>query len=67
MFVAAVALDGSGATPELPFGPLVRESGLATPLVYLSFGAFWLIPLVTALVAGDIVASEDQQGTLRRS
>lgn len=65
VFVIAVVLDREGGNPELPFGPMIRESGLATPLLSLSFGAFWLIPLVTALVAGDIVASEDQQGTLK--
>lgn len=65
VFVIAIALDRDGGSPDLPFGSLVRESGLATPLLSLSFGAFWLIPLVTALVAGDIIASEDHQGTLK--
>lgn len=65
IFVAAIALDGSGGHPELPFGTLVRQSGLATSLLCLSFGAFWLMPLVTALVAGDIIAAEDQHGTLK--
>jgi ABC-2 type transport system permease protein len=35
------------------------------PLVSLAFGAFWLLPLITALVAGDIVANEEQNGTLK--
>ena len=43
----------------------MRESGLAIPLVRLLFGSFWLFPLITALVAGDIVASEDDNGTLK--
>ena len=43
----------------------MRESGLAIPLVGLFFGAFWLFPLITALVAGDIVATEDGNGTLK--
>jgi ABC-2 type transport system permease protein len=43
----------------------VRETGLAIPLVGLFFGAFWLFPLITALVAGDIVATEDNHGTLK--
>ena len=42
-----------------------RETGLAVPLVVLFFGALWLFPLITALVAGDIVASEDNNGTLK--
>ena len=31
----------------------------------LLFGSIWLFPLITALVAGDIVASEDHNGTLK--
>jgi len=34
-------------------------------LVLLLFGAVWLFPLITALVAGDIIASEDHNGTLK--
>ena len=56
---AAAAPTGSRS------GRFVRETGLAVPLVCLTFGAFWLIPLITALVAGDIVATEDQNGTLK--
>ena len=43
----------------------MRETGFAVPLVCLAFGAFWLLPLITALVAGDIVATEDHNGTLK--
>src|SRR5262249_60716824 len=35
------------------------------PLVLLLFGPIWLFPLITALVAGDIVASEDRHSTLK--
>ncbi len=31
----------------------------------LLFGSIWLFPLITALVAGDIVAAEDHNGTLK--
>ena len=31
----------------------------------LLFGSIWLFPLITALVAGDIVAAEDRNGTLK--
>jgi ABC-2 type transport system permease protein len=66
IFVVALAADSSGGGPDgLPFGSYVRETGLAIPLVCLAFGAFWLIPLITALVAGDIVANEDNHGTLK--
>ncbi len=43
----------------------MRQSGLAIPPVILIFGSYWLFPLVTALVAGDIVAAEDHNGTLK--
>jgi len=65
IFVVALLADSSGGPDGLPFGALVRETGFAVPLVCLAFGAFWLLPLITALVAGDIVATEDQNGTLK--
>jgi ABC-2 type transport system permease protein len=66
IFVIGLLVDSSGGGPDgLAFGSYVRETGLAVPLVCLTFGAFWLIPLITALVAGDIVANEDQNGTLK--
>ena len=64
IFVTAL-LIGSGGPNDVPFGRYVRESGLAVPLVTLIFGAIWFFPLVTALVAGDIVAAEDANGTLK--
>jgi ABC-2 type transport system permease protein len=64
IFIASLLADNGG--PEgIPFGDYVRESGLAIPLVGLFFGAFWFFPLITALVAGDIVAAEDGNGTLK--
>jgi ABC-2 type transport system permease protein len=66
IFVIALVADTSDQGPTgLPFGDLVRETGFAVPLVSLAFGAFWLLPLITALVAGDIVATEDHNGTLK--
>jgi ABC-2 type transport system permease protein len=66
IFVVALVADNSGDGPDgLPFGGLVRETGFAVPLVCLAFGAFWLLPLITSLVAGDIVATEDHNGTLK--
>jgi ABC-2 type transport system permease protein len=65
IFVVALLIDSSGGPDEVPFGSYVRETGLAIPLVALAFGSIWLIPLITALVAGDIVATEDQNGTLK--
>src|SRR4051794_22562204 len=64
IFIVALIADDSG--PEgIPFADYVRVSGLAIPLVGLYFGAFWFFPLVTALVAGDVVANEDANGTLK--
>lgn len=64
IFIVSLLADDGG--PEgIPFGNYVRESGLAIPLVGLYFGAFWFFPLITALVAGDIVANEDSNGTLK--
>jgi ABC-2 type transport system permease protein len=64
IFITALLADDEG--PEgIPFADLVRETGLAIPLVGLYFAAFWFFPLITALVAGDIVANEDSNGTLK--
>lgn len=64
IFVIALGLQ-SGQPDEVVFGRFVRDSGLAIPLVMLVFGSIWLFPLVTALVAGDIFAAEDHNGTLK--
>jgi ABC-2 type transport system permease protein len=64
IFVAALALQ-SGQPDDVAFGRYVRQSGLAIPPVILIFGSIWLFPLITALVAGDIVAAEDHNGTLK--
>jgi ABC-2 type transport system permease protein len=64
LFVVALQLQ-SGQPDDVPFGRYVRESGLAIPLVLLVFGSVWLFPLITSLVAGDIFASEDHNGTLK--
>ena len=64
IFVVAL-LSSSGGPDDVPFGRYVRETGLAVPLVGLLFSSVWLFPLITALVAGDIVSSEDNHGTLK--
>ena len=64
LFVGALAVQ-SGAPTDEPFGASVRSSALAIPLLMLVFGSIWLFPLIAALVAGDIVASEDNNGTLK--
>ena len=56
----------SGDSPnDVAFGRYVHDTGLAIPLVLLLFGAVWMFPLITALVAGDIIAAEDRHQTLK--
>jgi ABC-2 type transport system permease protein len=43
----------------------ITQSGLATPVLTLIFEAAVFLPVVAALVAGDIVAAEDGNGTLK--
>ena len=64
IFIVAL-LTGGGGPDDVPFGRYVRETGLAIPLVGLIFSSIWLFPLITSLVAGDIVAAEDNHGTLK--
>jgi ABC-2 type transport system permease protein len=64
IFCIAVAAK-PGGPEDVPFGRYIHDTGLAIPLVLLLFGSYWLFPLITALVAGDIVAAEDQNGTLK--
>jgi ABC-2 type transport system permease protein len=67
LFVLAVHLRHShhGGGGDFAFSSYLNKSGLAVPLVLLLFGAVWMFPLITALVAGDIFASEDHNGTLK--
>jgi ABC-2 type transport system permease protein len=53
-----------GGPNDIPLGRYIRETGLALPFVVLFFMSIWAFPLITALVAGDIVASESHNGTL---
>ncbi len=59
-----IVINGQQRPPkDSLFGRYIHESGYAIPLLMLSFAAQWVLPLLTALVAGDIFASEDQHGT----
>ena len=64
IFVVALTVQ-KGQPNDVAFGRYVRESGLAIPLVLLLFGSIWLFPLITALVAGDIIASEHHNSTMK--
>jgi ABC-2 type transport system permease protein len=65
LFVLAIHFRHDGHGGDFAFSTYLNRSGLAVPLVILLFGAVWLFPLITALVAGDIIASEDHNGTLK--
>jgi ABC-2 type transport system permease protein len=54
-----------GGPNDIPLGRYIRQTGLATPFVVLFFMSIWAFPLITALVAGDIVAAESHNGTLK--
>jgi ABC-2 type transport system permease protein len=47
------------------FAAQITQSGLATPVLMLLFESVFFLPLIAALVAGDIVAAEDGNGTLK--
>jgi len=64
IFVIVLVIQ-SGGPNDVPLGRYIRETGLATPFVVLFFMSIWGFPLITALVAGDIVASESHNGTLK--
>jgi ABC-2 type transport system permease protein len=63
-FVVALSLQKGGPN-DIPLGRYIRDTGLALPFVVLFFMSFWAFPLITALVAGDIVAAESHNGTLK--
>jgi ABC-2 type transport system permease protein len=64
VFVVVLTIQKGGPS-DIPLGRYLRETGLATPFVVLFFMSIWAFPLITALVAGDVVAAESQNGTLK--
>jgi ABC-2 type transport system permease protein len=65
LFAVAIHFHHNHRGGGFAFANYLDRSGLAVPLVILLFGAVWMFPLITALVAGDIFASEDHNGTLK--
>jgi ABC-2 type transport system permease protein len=63
-FVIVLTIQ-TGGPNDIPLGRYIRQTGLATPFVVLFFMSIWAFPLITALVAGDIVAAETHNGTLK--
>jgi ABC-2 type transport system permease protein len=64
VFVTVMALQ-SGGPYDVPLGHNLRQTGIPLTLVVLTFASRFGAQLVTALVAGDIVANEDSTGTLK--
>jgi ABC-2 type transport system permease protein len=60
-----VLVTQTGGPNDVPLGRYIRDTGLAVPFVVLFFMSIWGLPLITALVAGDIVAAESHNGTLK--
>jgi ABC-2 type transport system permease protein len=59
-----VIIHGQSRPPkDTLFGRFATDNGFALALLVLGFASQWVLPLLTAVVAGDIFASEDQQGT----
>src|SRR4051794_35313103 len=59
-----VIIKGQARPPkDTLYGRYIHHSGYSIPLLMLGFATQWVLPLLTALVAGDIFASEDQHGT----
>jgi ABC-2 type transport system permease protein len=62
--VVVVVIHGQSRPPkDTLFGRFATDNGFALALLVLGFASQWLLPLLTAIVAGDVFASEDQHGT----
>ncbi|HEY0240466.1 MAG TPA: ABC transporter permease [Friedmanniella sp.] len=64
VFVGVVSRQ-STLPSDTVFGRLMGSTGWAGALVVLAFACSWALPLLTALVAGDVFAVEDRLGTWR--
>jgi ABC-2 type transport system permease protein len=50
---------------ETLYGRYLKVTGFATPMVVLVVAAQWLLPLIAALISGDMFSSEDSHGTYK--
>jgi ABC-2 type transport system permease protein len=65
-FVLTLALKKhAGIPPDIPLAKQVTRTGVVLPLALLAFATFFGAPVISALVAGDIVSSEDANNTLK--
>ncbi len=65
IFVIVESLHRHHDRGENIFASQITHSGLATPVLMLLFLSVFMLPLIASLVAGDIVAAEDGNGTLK--
>jgi ABC-2 type transport system permease protein len=61
----AVVSAQTALPADTVFGRWMNATGWAGALVVLDFSRSWALPLLTALVAGDVFAAEDRLGTWR--
>jgi len=60
----ALAIHSQGNPPkDTLFGRYATTNGFSLALLILGYAGQWVLPLLTAIVAGDIFASEDHHGT----
>jgi len=65
-FVLTLSLKtNAGIPPDIPLAKQVTETAAVLPLALLAFATFFGAPVISALVAGDIVSSEDANNTLK--
>jgi ABC-2 type transport system permease protein len=65
IFVVFESLNHGHDHRDNIFAAQITQSGLATPVLMLLFMSGFFLPLVAALVAGDIFSNEDGNGTLK--
>jgi ABC-2 type transport system permease protein len=63
--LVAIISQQSSLPSDTVFGRWMNQTGWAGSLVVLDFSCSWALPLLTALVAGDVFAAEDRLGTWR--
>jgi ABC-2 type transport system permease protein len=61
--VVALIHAQSQAPKDTLFGRYATVDGFSLALLILGFAGQWVLPLLAAIVAGDIFAGEDQHGT----
>ncbi len=62
--IVTIVVKGQQRPPkDTLFGRHVHDSGFGMALFALAFATQWVLPFLTAIVAGDIFASEDHLGT----